>query len=221
MTFNVRNGRGMDDRVNYARTAKLIASYHPDVVALQELDSVTKRSNGDNVVKKIADLAEYKSGYAAAIPFDGGKYGIGSLFKEQPLQFYNIALPGAEEQRTLQIVEFSSFVIFNAHLSLTEADRNRSGEIINAEKLKFTKPVFLTGDLNAEPTSTLITTFKKTWTHLSPDAYTFPSTGPNEQIDYIFVSHEHASGFEIISSEVVRDSITSDHRPVIVRLRIK
>lgn len=221
MTFNVRNGRGMDDKVDYARTAKVIARYHPDVVALQELDSVTKRSGGDNVLEKIAGVAEYKSAYAAAIPFDGGKYGVGSLFREQPVQFYNIPLPGEEEQRTLQVIEFSSFVLFNAHLSLTEADRNRSGEIINEERKKFTKPVFLTGDLNAEPASTLITSLKKKWKQLSPDAFTFPASIPDEQLDYIFVSAERASAFEIISSEVVADSLTSDHRPVVVRLRKK
>lgn len=221
MTFNVRNGRGMDNKVDYPRTAKVITQYHPDVVALQELDSVTKRSGGDNVIEKIATLANYKTVYAAAIPFDGGKYGVGALFKENPVRFYNIALPGEEEKRTLQVVEFSSFVLFNAHLSLTEADRNRSGEIINEEKKKFNKPVFLSGDLNAEPTSALITTLKKTWAQLSPNAFTFPANEPNEQIDYIFVNQEHASTFEIVSSEVIPDAASSDHRPVIVTLRRK
>ena len=44
MTFNVRHCAGMDLVVDYDRTAAVIALQQPDVVALQELDSMTSRS---------------------------------------------------------------------------------------------------------------------------------------------------------------------------------
>lgn len=191
------------------------------MVSLQELDSVSKRSNGDNVLGEIALLTNYQYVYAPAISFDGGKYGIGILYKEKPLTSYHVPLPGTEEQRTLQVVEFSSFILFNSHLSLTESDRNKSGNIINEHRNKFDKPVFLTGDLNAEPSSDFIRSLKKSWTQFSSDDYTFPSTDPDVQIDYIFADNKHASSFKIISREVVADPIASDHRPVIVTLRKK
>ncbi|RYF93435.1 MAG: metallophosphoesterase [Chitinophagaceae bacterium] len=220
MTFNVRNCRGMDDKLDYIRTAKAIHGYRPDIVAIQELDSVTARSSRVDVLKKIAGLTSYGHTYAPAITFDGGKYGIGALHKEQPFRSYNIPLPGSEELRTLQVIEFSTFVLFNAHLSLTESDRDKSGEIINQEKSKFTKPVFLCGDFNAEPGSTLIKLLKRNWTQLSPDANTFPASVPDVQLDYIFVSSESASSLKVMSAEVVKDSTSSDHRPVVVKLNL-
>jgi len=44
MTYNVRHCAGMDLVLDYDRTATVIAQQQPDVIALQELDSITSRS---------------------------------------------------------------------------------------------------------------------------------------------------------------------------------
>ena len=44
MTYNVRHCAGMDLVLDYDRTAAVIVQQQPDVVALQELDSMTDRS---------------------------------------------------------------------------------------------------------------------------------------------------------------------------------
>lgn len=41
MSYNIRNGRGMDDVTDFRRTAAVINKVCPDVVAVQEIDSVT------------------------------------------------------------------------------------------------------------------------------------------------------------------------------------
>ena len=46
MSYNIRNGRGMDDVTDFRRTAAVINKVCPDVVAVQEIDSVTGRSGG-------------------------------------------------------------------------------------------------------------------------------------------------------------------------------
>ncbi len=43
MSYNVKNGTGMDGKRDYDRTARVIAEAKPDVAALQELDSKTKK----------------------------------------------------------------------------------------------------------------------------------------------------------------------------------
>ncbi|NLC49874.1 MAG: metallophosphoesterase, partial [Bacteroidales bacterium] len=45
-SYNVRNAKGMDDVVDFDRTAKVINNMDVDAVAIQELDSATQRSNG-------------------------------------------------------------------------------------------------------------------------------------------------------------------------------
>jgi len=44
LTYNVRNCRGQDNRIDYQRVADIINRINPEVVALQELDSSTLRS---------------------------------------------------------------------------------------------------------------------------------------------------------------------------------
>ena len=44
MTYNIKNANGMDDVCNFQRIANVINNASPDVVAIQEVDSMTKRS---------------------------------------------------------------------------------------------------------------------------------------------------------------------------------
>lgn len=46
MSYNIRHGAGLDGRSDFERIAEVIKREHPDVVALQEVDSVTRRTGG-------------------------------------------------------------------------------------------------------------------------------------------------------------------------------
>ena len=46
MSYNIRHGAGLDERLDFDRIAEVINREHPDVVALQEVDSVTQRIGG-------------------------------------------------------------------------------------------------------------------------------------------------------------------------------
>ncbi|EJX03797.1 metallophosphoesterase [gut metagenome] len=51
MSYNIRNGKGMDNETNLDRIVDAINRCLPDVVALQEVDSVTGRSGGVDVAR--------------------------------------------------------------------------------------------------------------------------------------------------------------------------
>ena len=217
MSYNIRNAKGMDNKIDYSRIAQIISTVNPEIVSVQELDSATARSGNIDVLKEVALKCGYHYFYGPAINYDGGKYGVGVLSKEKPLQVTNIPLPGKEEKRNLEMVEFKDFYFFAVHLSLTEADRNSSIEIINEQVSKIRKPVFLAGDFNAEPSSSAIITLKKmNWQLLSGEDYTFPSTKPDRCIDYIFAGN--GKKWKVINAEVVIDDIASDHRAVWVEI---
>ncbi|MBB1285354.1 endonuclease/exonuclease/phosphatase family protein [Flavisolibacter sp. BT320] len=218
VSYNVRNGKGMDNRTDYDRTAAVIQKAAAQVVALQELDSSTARSQGVEVLSVLAQKTGMHAVYGPAIPYGGGKYGVGILSKEKPLQHYTVSLPGREEQRVLLVAEFNEFVVFNTHLSLTEEDRMTSIAIINREADQFQKPVFLLGDLNAEPTSSFLIQLKKDWQLLSGEAPTFPAPLPDKCIDYILSRN---SKMTVSHAEVMDEPQASDHRPVLVTLKAK
>ena len=71
MTYNVRNAIGTDGVTDYGRVASVISHYDPDVVALQELDSMTRRSGGRDLLACLSAATGMKATWARAIAFDG------------------------------------------------------------------------------------------------------------------------------------------------------
>lgn len=119
-SYNIRNARGMDERLDYDRIAQVISRMRIDAIALQELDSATHRSEGLYVLGELAKRTGLRATFAPAIEFDGGKYGIGILSQETPISVQRIPLPGEEEKRVLLVTEFERYVLACVHFSLTE-----------------------------------------------------------------------------------------------------
>ena len=216
MSYNIRNGRGMDDVSNFQRTADVINKVRPNVVAVQEVDSVTGRSGQIDVLRVLADKTLMFPIYAPAIDYDGGKYGIGMLAKEKPLGYRYLALPGREEERALLIVEFEKYIYCCTHLSLTGEDRLASLDIIRREAAKANKPLFIAGDFNAHPDSEVIKGIQKDFVILTNTKQpTFPADEPTETIDYIAAYAKDTTAFTRLSSWVVNEPAASDHRSIV------
>lgn len=221
LTYNVRNCVGLDKSTDYQRIADIIKRIDADVVALQELDSATSRSKNIVVLNELAARTNLFPSYSASIGFQGGKYGIGVLTREKPVSRCVIGLPGKEEMRSLLIVELKDFVICCTHLSLTREDSMASVEIINLAVGKYSKPVFLAGDLNTEPGSAELKSLEKTWTMLSdPNMLTFPANNPDKCIDYIMFHNNDNFSVSAVESKVEPESVASDHRPVWVNFKL-
>ncbi len=220
MSYNIKNANGMDNVCNFQRIANVINNASPDVVAIQEVDSMTNRSGQKYVLGEIAERTQMHGYFAPAIDYDGGKYGIGLLTKQVPLRLQTLPLPGREEARTLILAEFADYIYCCTHMSLTEEDRMKSLELVKAFTSSSTKPLFLAGDMNAEPESGFIKELQKDFQILSnPKQHTFPAPDPKETIDYIATLKQNAKGFAVISAKVINEPMASDHRPILVELR--
>ena len=219
-SYNIKNANGMDNVCNFQRIANVINNTSPDVVAIQEVDSMTNRSGQKYVLGEIAERTQMHGYFAPAIDYDGGKYGIGLLTKQVPLRLQTLPLPGREEARTLILAEFADYIYCCTHMSLTEEDRMKSLELVKAFTSSSTKPLFLAGDMNAEPESGFIKKLQKDFQILSnPKQHTFPAPDPKETIDYIATLKQNAKGFAVISAKVINEPMASDHRPILVELR--
>ncbi|MDR1172750.1 MAG: metallophosphoesterase [Bacteroidales bacterium] len=222
MSYNIRNAKGLDDKVDYQRIADVVTGLAPDVVALQELDSVTSRSKQVDVLSRLAGLTAMYPVYGASIPFDGGKYGVGVLSKQKPLSWKRIPLPGREEARSLLMVEFRDYVFCCTHFSLNGDDRQASVAIIDQAVKDFNKPVFLAGDINATPESPVLETFKQNWTILTNTRQlTIPADKPKETIDYIFGYAPKGYTYSVWQTQVLNEPVASDHLPLFADVRLK
>ena len=220
MTYNVRSGLGMDRVRIPQRPAAVIAALQPDIVAVQELDSATIRSNKQYVLGEIAARTAMMPLYAPAIEHNGGRYGIGMLYRQKPLSVKSIELPGTEEIRRLLISEFNDFVVACTHLSLTPADALASTDIIRREAASYApKPFILMGDFNSVPDSEVIKRLKEDFVMIGKeDTPTFPADNPDRQLDYIMVANcPDVYGHNV---RVIADTISSDHRPVVATISL-
>jgi endonuclease/exonuclease/phosphatase family metal-dependent hydrolase len=217
MSYNVRHCAGMDLVVDYDRTASVIVQQQPDVVALQELDSMTGRSGHRDQLDELASRTGYHPIFGAAIDFDGGQYGVGILSHEIPLSIRRIPLPG-EEPRVLLVVELEDYVIACTHLDLDEAQRLASVPLIVEEAQQWQKPFLLVGDWNDTPDSELLEVMTQHFTVLSGDEASYPADEPTECIDYVAVFDGRAKAIE---SHVIDEPAASDHRPLVVRVMLR
>lgn len=222
VAYNIYNGKEVDGKtLNYSRQAEVIGGLNPDVAAIEEVDSLTQRSQGHFALREYADRLGMFHFYSPAIDFQGGKYGIGVLAKKHPLRVTRIAMPGREERRTLVITEYPGYVFAATHMSLTPADQLKSIEILRSEAAKSDKPFFVAGDLNFTPDSEPGRMFAKYFRVLTdPKAPTWPADKPRIAIDYIAVfKSDAASNVVLLHSGVAGEAKASDHRPVYAEVR--
>lgn len=225
LTYNIHHGAGTDDVVDLDRQAAAIGQADAEVIGLQEVDSCVKRSGYIPEAAILADKLGMYSTFGGAIPLTGGKYGVAILSKEPPLAVHHMPLPGTEK-RTLLVCEFQEYVFATTHLDLNEDSCIASLPIILEEAASWgEKPFFICGDWNSEPTSTVIRTMKSNGfvmlnypANINSTHYTFPAASPKKIIDYI-ASYGRVTR-SIRKREVINEPVASDHRPVMVEVRL-
>lgn len=142
---------------------------------------------------------------------------MGVLTREQPLSTKHIPLPG-EEPRILLVVELKNYVLACTHLDLNEEDRLESVPLILEEAQRWQKPFILVGDWNDAPDSELLKQITKYFTVNSGDQATYPADEPQECIDYIASFKKRPA--MTLDYSVINEPEASDHRPLVVSLRM-
>lgn len=221
MSYNLHHCEGMDDKVDEGRIAQIISMHHPDVVAVQELDSVTKRCPAYQL-QVLGETTGMYYTYARAIDYGGGKYGIGILSRQRPLCVRRVPLPGAEP-RVLLICEFPDYYYACTHLCLKAANRMESLPIILQQAELAEKPFFIAGDWNARPQEEFIQAMSQHFDFISNiQMPTFPSDHPDRCIDYIAVYKPSiVKSVKVKKYSVLSQPVASDHCPIKAVVNIK
>ncbi len=217
MSYNIRNGKGTDSVQDFQRVIDAINKANVDVVALQEVDSMTKRNPRD-LLKMMGDAVGMHPTFGGAIDYGGGKYGVGILTREKPLSHYRVPLPCSSEPRVLLVVELEDYYFCSTHFSLHADYRTQAVEIIINEAKKLDKPMIVAGDMNALRSENSIAllaehfyVFEKYGSPL-----TFPADTPTKEIDYICLYKGRDGVATVYDSSVLDEPLASDHRPIVV-----
>jgi len=230
MSFNIRMGCGLKDPFRVPEgglaylpaCAEVIKAANPDWVAIQEIDRCSKRAGHVDQTAELARLCGLHGTFVKKVPQTDGDYGLAILSKEKPIGVSKILMPGSSHTRCVEIVEFKDYVVACTHFPLKEEFRVRAAEIVRLNLTDRAKPVFLAGDLNAEPESPEIAELKKGFTVLTDTAQpTFRADNPTKCIDYIMVDTAHADRVEVLSRKVIAAPEATDHCALVVTANLK
>lgn len=182
---------------------------------------MTGRNGGIDALDSLRILTGMNSFFSAAIPYDGGSYGIGLLSQEKPLSVRTVPMPGREEARTMIVAEFNDYVFCATHQSLTPEDQEASVPLILQAIDSISKPVFLAGDMNSHPYEKPQQLLRNHFTTLNDTAaHTYPADQPHGCIDYIYAFTGNGHSFEVTQDTVIAEPVASDHRPVLVTVKV-
>tara|TARA_R110002020_G_scaffold318224_1_gene533759 strand:+ start:192 stop:992 length:801 start_codon:yes stop_codon:yes gene_type:complete len=233
LTYNIYHGERPDSpgTPNIDDIANLITRLQPEVVALQEMDSMTMRLAGvyGEKINWIAELGKktgYSSYFAKAMDFSEGGYGEGLLVKKALSNTtQKLPSPAGGEPRAAAWVKIeldnSQELYFGATHFCHEFSENRIAQLdaITNYADSLPKPAFWAGDLNFDPTSEEYKSIGPQWSDAGKvaenDSPTFDSE-EGKRIDYVWYDSEH---FELVDYKVI-DVPYSDHYPVLVTLRL-
>lgn len=222
MCYNVHNCVGLDGVLSCERIAGIINDANVEAVALQELDSMTTRYPGHDMLSEVAALTDMYPTYAPTIDYRGGKYGIGVLTREKPLSHCQVPLPCRSEPRALLIVELEDYYYCCTHLSLHEEDRIKSVAIIIDELSKLDKPAIIAGDFNAQPNSYPMMAMGRKFHIFEKQgvSFTFPANEPKREIDYMALYTGGGATAQVLEHRVLNAPVESDHAPMVAEVII-
>jgi endonuclease/exonuclease/phosphatase family metal-dependent hydrolase len=225
VTYNIRHGEGMDGTVDLERIAAALRSLDADVIALQEVDRRTERTGGVDQTARLAELLRMRGFFGAHRSFQGGEYGVTILSRVPVLDVRTHPMP-ASAGNDLAVLEVVLGVgshrlsTVSVHLAGSPEERRAQADSLTRIYSEAEGPVILAGDFNARRGSQVMEVLGRDWRILDKegDPETYPSDDPNREIDFVLLRPPGA--FEVVAHHVVDETLASDHRPIVVDVRI-
>lgn len=215
-TFNIRHGRGLDERVDLARTAAALADTGAVLFGLQEIDQGWERSGGEDQAARIAAETGMTVEFRPTFVRAGAAYGL-ALAAHSELEDVRIHMlssaPGHEPRGALT-ARWRGVIVVVTHLSRHRRERRvQVAELASLVRSRV-GPVVLMGDFN-----------QGRW-GLGPlrraglsgprvRRPTSPAKAPYRQIDLIVAG----KGARVVRSWA-RRSDASDHLPLVAEIEL-
>ena len=93
LVFNIHAGKDADGKDNLDAVAQLAGEVGADLVLLQEVDRLTRRSGNVDQVTVLANRTRFAPAFGRSLDYDGGRYGIAALSRHGVVAQFTEALP--------------------------------------------------------------------------------------------------------------------------------
>jgi len=231
LTYNVHSCLGSDRKLDPGRIASVIAEAGADIVALQEVDVLRRRTGGVDQAHMIASLLKMQAHFHPALSVAEEQYGDAIITALPTGAVKAGPLPSIGEQRGALSVEIlvgdRKLLVVNTHLGLRGRERIRQmTTLLNSGWLRGTAdealPSILCGDFNAIPSSATYRLAARSLKDAqlagsnAPRA-TFPSRYPLMRLDHIFVTEDLiVKQAAVLENRLTR--VASDHLPLLAEI---
>jgi endonuclease/exonuclease/phosphatase family metal-dependent hydrolase len=227
LTYNIHHGEGLDGRLDLARTAAIVTSAAPDLVALQEVDRGTRRTGGQDQLVELGRLTGLHAAFGKAMDYQGGAYGVAVLSRTPIRRVSNRRLPGspAREPRTALTVDVDAPPpVGRVAFTTTHLDQGRdlmdqvaqASYLAGASAHRADSASILAGDLNTRPDTRTMQILARRWTDMFIDPPPDAGGRPRRRIDYVMV--RQSASWRTVESRYIDAPLASDHQPVLVVL---
>jgi len=239
MTYNIHSCIGLDGKLSPERIGRVIARYHPDIVALQEVDVGRARTGRVDQAEAIARFLNMEYYFHPAMRVAGELYGD-CILSRLPVRLIKADLlpsmpssTGLEPRGALWVsldCAGTRVHLLNTHLGLKGREKLHQIYALLGRQwlgaISPDEPVIFCGDLNAIPRSPVWRQCRERFRDVQLDGRssmpqaTWFGYYPMVRIDHIFVS----APIEVGRVEVPNDYLAllaSDHRPLLAELHLR
>lgn len=233
MSYNIRHGEGMDEKLDLSRIANIIKRQKPDLCGLQEIDQFCKRSNSIDQSQFLARSTGMQGSFGKFMEYQEGAYGMATLSGLPLISTKVLSLPDAKNEprssiiHEVEIVEDCAIVFANVHLDWIKGEEGVTNRMNQAKALindinKLNKASIIIGDFNCTPASPTMNYFKKQgfiFVEKGADNLSFQGENRSE-IDHVLYRNSDEISFQIKTIQLLKEKLASDHRPLIADLEV-
>ncbi len=233
-TYNTHKCRGMDGRIRPHRVAEVLRELDADVIALQEVVSLTGGKREQNQAQYLADAVGFEFRIGETRKLRGAAYGnvVLSRFPVKQVEVYE--LPAARREPRgcircdLEIAQGKLVHVFNVHLGTGYLERRRqaqmlmSREILGSPQLKH--PRLVVGDFNEWTRGLVSRMLQQAFESVDIELHlrrkrTYPGVLPIMHLDHMYFDRELALE-EFLLHRSRMALMASDHLPLLAEFRL-
>ena len=227
LTWNILHGANVEGDLNLEAKGRYLSDQAADIVFLQELDEICERSGGVDQMSVLGRISEMDAAFGSFMPYQGGRYGLGTLSAPPVLATRSLRLPEGDEPRVALFREVEvlgrPLLTVNVHFNWTEDDTSRYAQAraLLAELETLDLPMIVAGDFNDVPGSRTLEAFIEAgFEPVETPGPSWNAEAPSVDIDHILVRSGPGLQLEPLGGEVLVERALSDHRPVRGRIRV-